>query len=63
MRYLLWPAIILPWLNPLLPASFARAGVSIANVTAYPIAILTFGYFYRLQAGVYVSLMVVLVGC
>jgi hypothetical protein len=41
MRYLLWPAIILPWVHRLLSASFARAVVSIANVTAYPIAIIT----------------------
>ncbi len=63
MRYLLWPTIILPWMRRLLPVYFTRVVVSIAKVTAYPIAILTFGYFYRLQAGVYVSLMVVLVGC
>ena len=45
MRYLLWPAIILPWMRRLLPVSFTRAFVSIANVTAYPIAILTVGTF------------------
>ena len=45
MRYLLWPAIILPWMRRLSPVSFKRVVVSIANVTAYLIAIITVGTF------------------
>ncbi|MGA1186094.1 MAG: hypothetical protein ACO3WT_02005 [Candidatus Puniceispirillaceae bacterium] len=43
MRYLLWPAIILPWTRRLLPASFVRAVVLIAIMTAYLITIITVG--------------------
>ena len=62
MRYLLWPAIILRRVHRLLPASFARSCFDCKRDCLTDCQN-NYRHLCQLQAGGYVSLMGVLIGC